>query len=106
MPNYAYTARDLKGKRVSGTLSAASEREAISQLAGKSLFPLSVQLEKTRRRVVSTAASEWATDGHVVRPIVRIVTQWRAVVAFVGSLKEAIFQRESQSGTGRCPSSR
>jgi type II secretory pathway component PulF len=48
MPNFAYTARDLHGKRVSGTLAAASEREAITQLSGKSLFPLSVQAERTR----------------------------------------------------------
>ena len=49
MPNFAYTARDRQGKRVSGTLAAGSEREVISLLAGKSLFPLQVQAEKRRR---------------------------------------------------------
>jgi general secretion pathway protein F/type IV pilus assembly protein PilC len=48
MPNYAYVARDLQGKRVSGRLAAANERELLSQLSGKSLFPLSVQPEKPR----------------------------------------------------------
>ncbi len=49
MPNFAYIARDNRGKRVSGTLAATSEREAITLLAGKSLFPLQVQPEKGKR---------------------------------------------------------
>ena len=57
MPNFAYTARDLRGKRVAGTLSAGTQREAIAQLSSQSLFPLSVQPERKhaswakRRRV-------------------------------------------------------
>jgi general secretion pathway protein F/type IV pilus assembly protein PilC len=42
MPEFAYTARDLAGKKVEGTLSAGSEREAIATLSGKDLFPLKV----------------------------------------------------------------
>jgi general secretion pathway protein F/type IV pilus assembly protein PilC len=58
MPDFAYTARDLQGKRVSGKLSAANQREAITQLSGKSLFPLTVTAAKpqgkwTGRRRVS-----------------------------------------------------
>jgi len=49
MPNFAYTARDRQGKRVTGTLTAATEREVITLLAGKSLFPLQVDAEKVRR---------------------------------------------------------
>lgn len=46
MPSFAYVARNLEGKRVTGTLTAATERDAISQLSGNSLFPLEVGLEK------------------------------------------------------------
>ena len=42
MPSFAYVARNLEGQRVTGTLSAATERDVISQLSGKSLFPLEV----------------------------------------------------------------
>ena len=42
MPDFQYTARDLKGQLVSGAIAAATEREAIAQISGKSLFPVSV----------------------------------------------------------------
>ncbi len=43
MPDFAYTARNLQGARVDGTLSAGSEREVIATLSGKELFPLTVK---------------------------------------------------------------
>lgn len=46
MPDFAYIARDLTGQKVSGSLSAASEREAISILSGRSLFPVDVKADK------------------------------------------------------------
>ncbi len=42
MPDFAYTARDMNGQRVSGTISAGSEREAINLISGQSLFPVEV----------------------------------------------------------------
>ncbi|MEE2685748.1 MAG: type II secretion system F family protein [Planctomycetota bacterium] len=42
MPEFSYTARDLAGEKVSGQISAASQREALNLLSGRSLFPLSV----------------------------------------------------------------
>lgn len=48
MPNFAYIARDHQGKRVSGTLAAANQREAVALLSGKSLFPMQVEQEKSR----------------------------------------------------------
>ncbi len=42
MPDFAYTARDTTGRKVTGIISAANQREVLSQLATKSLFPLSV----------------------------------------------------------------
>lgn len=43
MPDFAYTARDLRGKPVAGVISASSEREAMAQLTGQDLFPLEVK---------------------------------------------------------------
>jgi general secretion pathway protein F/type IV pilus assembly protein PilC len=46
MPDFAYTARDAAGKKVIGTLVAATEREAINILTGRSLFPVQVAADK------------------------------------------------------------
>ena len=46
MPDFAYIARDLTGQKVSGSLSAATEREVISILSGHSLFPVEVTADK------------------------------------------------------------
>ena len=46
MPAFAYVARNMEGQRVTGTLTAQTERDAIAQLSGSSLFPLEVSPEK------------------------------------------------------------
>lgn len=46
MPDFAYVARDSRGQRLTGTLTAASQREAIAQLDARSLFP--VELSQTK----------------------------------------------------------
>ena len=46
MPDFSYIARDSHGQKVMGTLAAASQREAISQLSAQALFPIEVQAEK------------------------------------------------------------
>lgn len=46
MPEYAYIAKTLSGEQVTGTTSAASEREAINLLSGRQLFPISVKAQK------------------------------------------------------------
>ncbi|MDB4339114.1 type II secretion system F family protein, partial [Rubripirellula sp.] len=43
MPVFAYTARELSGKQVTGTLEAANDREVAGLLADRSLFPVSVK---------------------------------------------------------------
>ena len=48
MPEFAYIARNLQGVKVSGTVSAGSEREAIATLSGQSLFPVSVTSEQPK----------------------------------------------------------
>ncbi|KLU07054.1 General secretion pathway protein F [Rhodopirellula islandica] len=42
MPTFQYTARDMTGKSVQGTLEAGSQREATSQLTGRDLFPTKI----------------------------------------------------------------
>ncbi|NNJ25720.1 type II secretion system F family protein [Alienimonas chondri] len=44
MPDFAYTARDASGASLTGTITAAAERDALTTLAGRGLFPLSVEL--------------------------------------------------------------
>jgi general secretion pathway protein F/type IV pilus assembly protein PilC len=50
MPDFAYVARTDQGKRVTGMVSANTQREAVSQLSGKSLFPLQVTLQKRKQK--------------------------------------------------------
>ena len=51
MPEFDYTARELSGKQIVGTLTATSEQDALSILAGKQLFPQKVvQSEASRRQ--------------------------------------------------------
>lgn len=45
MPEFVYIARDAHGQKVTGTLLAQTQREAISQLAGQALFPVEVTAE-------------------------------------------------------------
>lgn len=44
MPTFAYTARDMTGKQVTGTVEANAEREVAGILSEKSLFPVEVKL--------------------------------------------------------------
>ena len=43
MPMYAYTARDMSGKQVTGTVEANAERDVAGILSEKSLFPVEVK---------------------------------------------------------------
>jgi general secretion pathway protein F/type IV pilus assembly protein PilC len=53
MPDFAYIARNLQGVKVSGTVAAASEREALSLLSSQSLFPVSVTNEEPKNKTFS-----------------------------------------------------
>ncbi|QDT10335.1 type II secretion system F family protein [Planctomycetes bacterium K23_9] len=43
MPTYAYTARDMSGKQVSGAIEASNEREVTAMLSDRALFPVDVK---------------------------------------------------------------
>ena len=49
MPDFTYTARDCSGQKVSGTIAAAGPREAMTLLAGQSLFPMEIRSAEPRR---------------------------------------------------------
>ena len=49
MPAFAYTARDAAGAVLSGTIDAAAERDALTALAGRGLFPTSVDLAESAK---------------------------------------------------------
>lgn len=88
MPQFAYTARDLTGQKITGTLEAATPREATSLLSAKNLFPVDVKAadgkapatgaEIGRRRVKGqTMATFYAQLASLLRsgvPMLRALT--------------------------------
>jgi general secretion pathway protein F/type IV pilus assembly protein PilC len=46
MPDFAYTARDADGAKITGTISANTEREVLTLLSNKSLFPIEIASDK------------------------------------------------------------
>lgn len=81
MPDFAYTARDSAGQRVTGTISAPGRREALANLAGKALFPLEVkaaaetiEMVKVRRvppQLLATTYGQLADLLHSGVPLLR-----------------------------------
>ncbi len=49
MPEFAYIARNMQGEKISGVITAVSDRDAINQLSAQSLFPIDVALEKAKK---------------------------------------------------------
>ncbi|MBC8350417.1 MAG: type II secretion system F family protein [Planctomycetes bacterium] len=47
MPDFAYTARSFEGQKVTGTLFAQTEREAVANLSSQQLFPLEITPQKS-----------------------------------------------------------
>ncbi len=45
MPEFSYIARTPEGEKVAGAITAGSEREALANLAGRSLFPVDVRAD-------------------------------------------------------------
>jgi general secretion pathway protein F len=50
MPDFDYLARETSGKQVAGTLSAASEQDALISLAGRSLFPIRLTVSASTQK--------------------------------------------------------
>ncbi|MDX1926957.1 MAG: type II secretion system F family protein [Pirellulaceae bacterium] len=83
MPDFAYVARDFKGQRKTGTVTANSQREVISQLDALSLFPVEITASKgttairTRRVNGQVMANAYNQLGSLLRsgvPLMRALT--------------------------------
>ena len=61
MPDFTYTARSLSGEIVSGTMTANTERDVVTALSGKSLFPVKVETQES----AGTAAKAIKFGGRV-----------------------------------------
>ncbi|MCA9063258.1 MAG: type II secretion system F family protein [Planctomycetaceae bacterium] len=61
MPDYDYIARELSGKQVKGTLTAASEQDALSTLASRSLFPVKVEVSAAAQKQAAVGAKRVAS---------------------------------------------
>ena len=48
MPEFEYTAREMSGAKISGSLVANSERDVLNMLSAKSLFPISVNSKESK----------------------------------------------------------
>ncbi len=68
MPEFVYVARNVKGERITGEMSAGNEREVISALSGRELFPVEVTEQKEvsgvhiRRRPNAQAMTNFYTQ--------------------------------------------
>ncbi|MFT7630106.1 MAG: type II secretory pathway component PulF [Mariniblastus sp.] len=51
MPEFTYKARNLTGEIISGSMSANTERDVVSSLTGKSLFPVSVESGEAKKGI-------------------------------------------------------
>ncbi|MEE2826977.1 MAG: type II secretion system F family protein [Planctomycetota bacterium] len=49
MADFTYIARDAAGQKISGTMSAATERDVVNQLRGKSLFPVTIDEAQAKK---------------------------------------------------------
>jgi general secretion pathway protein F/type IV pilus assembly protein PilC len=74
MPDFAYIARNPAGEKVTGTVSAATEREVVTVLNGQSLFPVEVTVQKSaaksplfRRISGQTIATTYGQLGALIR---------------------------------------
>ncbi|MEP3481877.1 MAG: type II secretion system F family protein [Fuerstiella sp.] len=56
MPDFDYIARELTGKQVNGTIAAASEKEALGNLQGQSLFPIKIALSAATQKQAATGS--------------------------------------------------
>lgn len=66
MSQYAYVARDLSGKKVSGTVDAGNTREAAAQLAARNLFPVEVKPTDAKAVANKSALTNRRVKGQVM----------------------------------------
>jgi general secretion pathway protein F/type IV pilus assembly protein PilC len=109
MPDFAYVARDMSGKSLSGTISATNARDAASQLGAKSLFPISItinkgsQVKSTRRVAGAQMASFYSQLGSLLRsgvPMLRALTVLSTQSGSSRTLKNAVTEIKAKVEEG------
>ena len=86
MPKFAYTARDMTGKQVSGTLEANGEREVAALLADQSLFPVNVEPTSTTTGPTFGRRKQKAKGQTMALYYVQLASLLRAGVPMIRSL--------------------
>lgn len=86
MPDFTYVARGLDGKRVTGSLSAATERDVISLLGAKSLFPIEVATDAPQGSAIATVRGR-VGDQAMVNFFTSLASLLRGGVPLLRSLK-------------------
>ncbi|QDT04752.1 Putative type II secretion system protein F [Rubripirellula lacrimiformis] len=66
MPTFTYSARDMSGKLINGTLDAAGQREATAMLAEKSLFPVEVKEAVGNTSIASLTGRKKKVNGQTM----------------------------------------
>ncbi len=96
MPDFTYIARNLTGQRVTGTLSAGSEREVVSTLSGKQLFPLKVAVADKKAAAMQAAGQTPKVKATVVAPVYsQLAALLRSGVPLLRSLQ--VLEEQSSS---------
>ena len=88
MPEFQYIARDVKGGRFSGALTAATERDAVAQLTQKSLFPVEIKPEVSASSTGLGKLRGKRVGGHVLANMYgQLASLLRSGVPLLRSLK-------------------
>ncbi len=96
MPDFTYIARNLTGQRITGTLTAASQREAVSTLSGKQLFPLKVAVADKKAAAMKAAGQTPKVKATVVAPVYsQLAALLRSGVPMLRSLQ--VLEEQSSS---------
>jgi general secretion pathway protein F/type IV pilus assembly protein PilC len=66
MSQYAYVARDMTGKKVTGVVDAGSPREATAQLSAKNLFPVEIKATDAKAAANKSALTNKKVKGQVM----------------------------------------
>ncbi len=113
MPNYSYIARNMSGEKITGSMAAATERDVVNTLTGKSLFPISIATEKSSAAVtlggkvstqkVATFYDQLASllkNGVPLLKSISILRQQASSQAMQNALDDVISKVEDGQGLG------
>ncbi|QDT37943.1 type II secretion system F family protein [Stratiformator vulcanicus] len=92
MPDFSYIARERTGSRVSGVIAAGSKQEALSLLAGRTLFPLKVEPAAEKQSLFPQLKSR-VRPSHLATFYAQLADLLKAGVPLLRSLE--LLQRKS-----------